>query len=463
MDSPPALFTLMFGEQAKTAFRNASERLLRWAGWFEDWLDERVKMEGKGSLPRTTWGGFLGLTRKTPWEAQQSDVLAFMDSMRQQGKNDGQVRKALIELASFYGYAGAGGEDVVDPTAGIKRPEQKRGDDGVYLDDVQVQALLEAVRGDDQAIARRDYALILMQLTTPLRPRELRLLHWFQLDLSTSPGAAWVPKRASRLTQPAFRPGKKGWVRKELAAEPVAALLEWLEAAGRLKSMQRLDFIFCPTALDWGARPVDLPEGWNAQRPLSDRALRERLRHWAELAGLQVRELNWNSLRYTAILQRVVAGEGVEAIHSYFGAMCLSNTYELVSRLKRKARKAAWMDEAQAGHGAGDQAESGGGNSFYAPAIPAADLARLEQFHPNGVEGEVDSLRVLMYHSLKHALESKNQAEMVRLIEAISSATQRMANSLKVQRELSGKTAEEEFSWAEITRSILEEAGWEES
>ena len=51
----------------------------------------------------------------------------------------------------------------------------------------------------------------------------------------------------------------------------------------------------------------------------------------------------------------------------------------------------------------------------------------------------MNSLRVLMFHSLKHALESGNTAEMVRLIEAISGATQRMANALKVQRELSGK------------------------
>ncbi len=80
-------------------------------------------------------------------------------------------------------------------------------------------------------------------------------------------------------------------------------------------------------------------------------------------------------------------------------------------------------------------------HGFYAPAIPPTDLARLEESKPSGVAGEIDALRVLLYHSLKHAMENHDPGEILRLIDTYSSATQRMANALKTQTQLDGKPA----------------------
>lgn len=475
-----ALFRLMFGEQAVTARSNASERLLRWAAWFDEWLLERTQMAGKKKLPLIAWGDFLAAARKAPWQAEEADVRGYIDSLREQGKTSLQIANRLTEMTSFYKFAQARGaacaETVVDPTAAVKQPPRARYPGGTYLNLQQIQALLETLRSAEDAIDRRDYAMVLLQLASALRPGELRRLRWGQVDLSGSPGGAWVRRPFRRslpgLSVPLQSSGPlqtsvsqpfrgEGWVFREAADEAIQAVLAWLRAAARLEYIQPEDFIFCPLEIRWEKTANAAPETWDSSRPLTDLAMRQRLEYWSDLAGLQPQDVKWNSLRITALLLRVQAGDSHQEIHQRFGFSQGSVTYSMLRDRQRKARRARWQKETGSPQDGEAKPPASGANAFYAQAIPVQDLARLEQLNPGGIEGEVNSLRVLMFHSLKHALESGNTAEMVRLIEAISGATQRMANALKVQRELSGKGETDEFSWSEITRSILEEAGWE--
>ncbi len=72
MDSQVTLFHLMFGEQALTARDNASETLTRWAGLFEDWLEEHGNAQPRGQWHSLkVWSEFLPLLRKPPWEAER--------------------------------------------------------------------------------------------------------------------------------------------------------------------------------------------------------------------------------------------------------------------------------------------------------------------------------------------------------------------------------------------------------
>ncbi len=80
-----------------------------------------------------------------------------------------------------------------NPTAQIPWPKQKHYERARYLDLAQIEALLAAINPQDSPLGRRDYALILGQVTSPLRPDELRLLHWGQLELGGETARVRIP------------------------------------------------------------------------------------------------------------------------------------------------------------------------------------------------------------------------------------------------------------------------------
>lgn len=180
------LFHLMFGAQAETARENASERLLRWAGLFESWLSER---KGETRIQRISavraWRKYLGILHKPPWEGQESDVYALLDLMEEEGKSAYSIGNHLTEIASFYRYAqehAAAGEAVRNPAEGVPHPAKPRYLELGYLSEEKAQRLLGAAREQEGPVGKRDYALILMQLSGPLRWIEIRELKWGDVE-----------------------------------------------------------------------------------------------------------------------------------------------------------------------------------------------------------------------------------------------------------------------------------------
>jgi integrase len=489
MDSRVTLFHLMFGEQALTARDNAAEGLARWAALFEDWLEER-----RGSQPRErrrswiVWSEFLPLVRKPPWEASESDVRVYLNWLHSQSKTDKRIRRSLDELSSFYAYAARRGEAAADPTALIPRPKFRHYEGARYLDAAQIEALLAAINPQDSPLGRRDYALILGQIASPLRPDELRLLRWGQLEIDGPAARVRIPAQLRRRRswimaagegvqgEPAPAPNEEGeakaeeggWITAALTAEVVEAILDWLRASGRLASIAPEDYIFTPQAAPFlGEAALLRASAWDGSRAIGATNSFYCLRKYARLAGLDESQINWYVLRNSAVLLRVEAGDSSAEIQEYFGFTIrgkhrLAGTRWLINSLLRNGKKVAWKTLPPNEAGSGNlPTKENTAHAFYAPAIPAADLARLEASKPSGVAGEIDGLRVLLYHGLKHAMENHDPGEILRLIETYSSATQRMANALKAQTQLAGKPAVDELSWTEIAQEILKEEGWE--
>ena len=70
----PLLLEFLFGESAETAQRGASERLMRWAEAFDEWLEiRRTRFSPNvGEDSHRAWAEFLAFTRKAPWEIREA-------------------------------------------------------------------------------------------------------------------------------------------------------------------------------------------------------------------------------------------------------------------------------------------------------------------------------------------------------------------------------------------------------
>ena len=76
----PMLLEFLFGESAEIAQRGVSERLMRWAEAFDEWLEVRRTRfsPNVGKDSHKTWAEFLAFTRKAPWDIQVGDVEAYI-------------------------------------------------------------------------------------------------------------------------------------------------------------------------------------------------------------------------------------------------------------------------------------------------------------------------------------------------------------------------------------------------
>ncbi len=72
----PMLLEFLFGEVAETAQRGSSERLIRWAEAFDDWLEVRRTRFGSniGKDSHRAWAEFLAFTRKAPRDIRVEEV-----------------------------------------------------------------------------------------------------------------------------------------------------------------------------------------------------------------------------------------------------------------------------------------------------------------------------------------------------------------------------------------------------
>ncbi len=459
MEKNPTLFRLLFGEQAETARRYAAAELVEWAELFDGWLETRRSIGPKVEQQALrTWGRFLGQIRKPPGEIEEADVAAFGKQLEQEGRSALQQQRAMIELATFYQYASQRlpAERAVDPTARLERKRPALLSEVYYLLEEQAAALLEATKANETPVGRRNYAMFLAGVSSALRPAEIQRLRWGELALETESGTGWARPGGPGLAR---RKGKfSGTERAEpagrrvrLEREVVEAILDWLGASGRLAGMAGEDFVFTARRFAWSGPPLNQAEAWKAEAPVDTATLNYFIKETAEAAGLVEGQVTWYTLRNTALLRRATAGDPLSEIAEQFGFNQVHNAQARVRLLRKIARPVEWRPAAAAA------------KNFYAAALPAEDLERLERLAPQGLEGELNALRVVMFHNLRHALAAQDPKGLLRLLEAYSSAVARMAASLRVERRLEEKQGGEELDWSEVAQAILQEHGWEEA
>lgn len=161
------------------------ERTRRWAGAFEAWLEERRRAVNRstGSDSYRAWGEFLALSGKVPWEVDGEDVGAYIRHLEERRLRPTTIGHRLAGLGSFYAYCQEHGVDPecgpsFNPVKGAQRPRVVNYEKARCLSEKEENALLEAIRGDDSPISKRDYALFLTLLRTGWKLGKAREMKW---------------------------------------------------------------------------------------------------------------------------------------------------------------------------------------------------------------------------------------------------------------------------------------------
>ena len=229
----------------------------------------------------------------------------------------------------------------------------------------QARALLRVIpRTYPQGL--RDYALFLAYLLTGRRNSEIRNLRWGDFESETLPSPKscfeFYPEYnegpGERFGRGAGGEGRvfyrwegKGKSRRDVCPLSLwKAIIAFLKAADRLDTITPDDYIF--TALNNNAsrlpnvrqakrqpyanqsskhtEPCSLGEpncrAGAKRQPLTDRFVRSLLKRYAYRAGLDPRRITVHTLRHTAAMLRVEAGEDLEAISQFLNHSSLSVT-----------------------------------------------------------------------------------------------------------------------------------------
>ncbi len=147
----------------------------------------------------------------------EPDIQAYIAELRGQARAPATVARAVVAVRSLYRFLAEDGVLPADPGAEVETPRVPSGLPKA-LTEAEVQALLEAVVGDDP-VARRDRAILEVLYGTGLRISELVGLRLGDVDLE------------SGLLR-AFGKGSKERV-VPLGRHAIGALYAWLTPGGR--------------------------------------------------------------------------------------------------------------------------------------------------------------------------------------------------------------------------------------
>ena len=308
----PYLLQFLFGEAAALAQQSASPRLLRWCQAMDDWLVERqqrcAERTYRGSM--TAWKRLLSRCGKTPWEIRPEDVRKHVDWMQARGYAANTIKTELGMLVKFYEWCALRkidpecGRDF-NPVAGVPKPKVAAYSQAKVLSRAEVRALLGILKRDEAIIGRRDYAFTLARLKMGVELKRLQQLQWGQIEHDEA--CVWLRWGADQ-------------ARSLCPLEVWAAVQAYLQAAGRIDSMQAEDYIFAPLCEPLKSEATGQAGEWNAGRYLGIERLRANLKMYGRLAGIPEEKLTLPALRHTAVLLRLEAGDNLEQIQAFLGS-----------------------------------------------------------------------------------------------------------------------------------------------
>jgi integrase len=311
----PALFELLFGEQAECAYAAAGEQMLGWAEAFEAWLSETVNKQGRkrAQEKRESWRRYLKFLQGPPWKASGADVTRWGEALIAEGLRPQTVKIHLCTLSSFYKFCGSRSPglfpegEAANPAREAHRPAVRDYERASCLSALEVEALLGAVDRGLSVVGKRDYALLLTCLETGWSIGKVRELRW----------------------------GEKEGTGFQEAVE------EYLRAAGRWEGMQAGEFVFAPFVDALNKKPSGRREDWNGSKPLSVDQTHFLLKRYAGWAGLDLNKVNYHCLRHTAMLLHAQAGKEAESIQAFSGRKDRSKTRSYVKWMREAADLAA--------------------------------------------------------------------------------------------------------------------------
>ena len=446
--SPPELIRLLFGHQANSMTSLVSDRLTRWAEAFDIWLDERERSSNRSirSISHCAWRDLLTFKKKAPWEMQEADVLEWVDALVDRGLRPSTINQRLTALTKFYLYCqekGVDGGHVPDPAAHIPRLQERKYSKSLYLGEAELQALLAAIDHQSSIIGQRDYAIILALLSTGLKPKEVRELRWG--DLVRGDRVRIRTPRGLGVTLPPAM-----W----------QATVTYLLSSGRLAGMQAEDYIFTALADPLLKAPSGDPQEWKRDQPISAALLKFVLKRYAAGGGLRVEDVTCYTLRHTAAVLRLQAGDETEAVQAFFGRVSLIKTREYLDRLAGQPRPDLWDPDAEPAEIQRGPMRAEPGNlmafqhGFYATHLPGEDPATTRD---RSLESEIEKMRYVMERVFEQSVTGVSQVDPLQLLEVYGKAVTRLANLMRIQQSLQDEHSELEEIISQAVSEVSQE------
>lgn len=281
---------------------------------------------------------------RNPDQYTRADVQAFLDAPSHLQYHRGRPVKAgtknqrLMVLNSFYKFASTYEVDGMllfpgrSPAFGIrylKVGSSPKGLSATELEQFFATIPTNTVKG------LRDRAIFLMFFWTGRRRSEIARLCWRDVehvtivepDGSRRPGVVYqfIAKGRSREIQ-----------RAELPAPAWHAIIRYLEASGRLETIQSSDSLFTST------RPDQPNQG------LTGDYFNATFKQYCRRAGLSP-SYSLHSLRHAAARERYMAGSSIQDIQQYLGHSSLATTDIYLKRLSGVADTGAKLLEERFG------------------------------------------------------------------------------------------------------------------
>jgi integrase len=443
----PELMRMMFGEQAYPMRATAGERLMCWAEAFEAWLAEREANFGRStrSMAQVGWREFLAFNAKPPWEVEERDVLAWERELEGRQLRPSSINQRITALSKFYDFCARQGVDEkwsskpgYNPAKRVPRRKERQYDKIHYLSGEETRALLGAVDREESMLGKRDYALLLGVLEGGMRVGELRSLRWGAIHVEES-GEVWVQQGEEQR-------------RVDLPASAWEAMQDYLQASGRWGKMAAGSFVFAPLASPLEEAPSGRAEDWADERPMTAALVKFVLKRYARAAGLKPDLVTWTSLRHTAAMLRVEAGDEAEAINEFLGRENAQKTRAYIERLIDQDKKPSWDENAaeDAIRRGPNRAQPGNQQAmkhgFYANATPEGGKV--------GLELEIENFRKVMARVNSMLNEPMGQEEFLRLVEVYGMAMTRLSNLMKAQQKIEESQPKEDY----ITEALKEVA-----
>jgi integrase len=324
-DAIPTLLAFLFGEHAALARQGASARLLLWCTAFDDWLAERRRKYCRNACTSAAnaWRQLLGRLRKAPWEITPADLKDHVCWLEGLGRAPDTIRGVLAGLSGFYAWCDSQRVDPLcapgfNPAAAVPRPKAENYAKARALTPQEARRFLSLLQQDPYSLSRRDYAFFLARLHLGVPLHELMHLKWGQIR-SDSAGAwvDWDSPRPAQLLPPAV------W----------QAILDYLEASGRLLGISPTAFIFAPLVYGLVEGATGQAADWNEARCISNTQIERILKIYGRLAGIPEKKLTLVALRHTAALLRLEAGDSAEQIQAFLGRSTVQDTRKYLRRL----------------------------------------------------------------------------------------------------------------------------------
>lgn len=301
----------------------------QWKEVFDLWLSSRGAESTRRSY-RLIWKSVLSFLQKQPGEISKADIARTINHL-QQDLAASTVCQYVAGVSSFYSYVNKYFSELRDdnPAREAPRPKVISYQDAYYLTPDEAQRLLGAIPRDT-ARGNRDYALFFGYIMLGRRNSEIRKLRWG--DFEKLGETVW------------YRWSGKGKLNERFECPPPVfeAIQTYLKSAGRLKSIRESDYIFTAISGRFHRNGLDPKAGIQTQTPISSRQVGRLLKKYAGLAGLDAERIHVHSLRHTATVLRMEAGDSISDLKEYLNHSSIVVTQIYTHRLQAR-RDTSWQ------------------------------------------------------------------------------------------------------------------------